>query len=83
MLVGQIPVNVTAPTWAELDEMFPDVEPGGRWRPKDCVANSRVAIVIPYRKRDYNLRAFLQHMHVFLRKQKLDYGIVIAEQVRS
>lgn len=72
---------MTAPTWQELESMFADVEKGGRWRPRICTARSRVAIVVPYRDRDYNLRAFLQHIHPFLQKQQLQYGIFVAEQV--
>ncbi len=78
-LSGTIPVNLTPPTWEELEALHPEVEPGGRWKPSKCRARSRVAIVVPYMNRDDNLRIFLQHMHPFLQKQQLEYGIFLAE----
>ena len=58
-----------------------DEQSGGHWRPKDCVAHSRVAIVIPYRDRQKHLNVFLNHMHRFLQKQLIDYAIYIIEEV--
>ncbi len=80
-LVGRIFVNLSAPTWKELEAMHPELQPGGRWKPKHCRARSRVAIVVPYLNRDENLRIFLQHMHPFLQKQQLEYGIFLAEPI--
>ena len=42
-----------------------------------------IAIVIPYRDRLENLELFLAHMHPFLNKQQLEYGIYIAEPVEK
>lgn len=78
-LVGNVTVNQNEPTWEELEARLTGVAPGGRWKPPGCIARSRVAIVIPYMNRDSNLRVFLQHMHPFLQKQKLEYGIFVAE----
>ncbi len=78
-LSGNIPVNLTAPTWKELETLHPELETGGRWKPTHCRARSRVAIVVPYMNRDKNLRIFLQHIHPFLQKQQLEYGIFLAE----
>ncbi len=78
-LSGSIPVNLTAPTWTDLEALHPELQPGGRWKPKTCRARSRIAIVVPYMNRDKNLRIFLQHMHPFLQKQQLEYGIYLAE----
>ncbi len=35
---------------------------------------------VPYRNRDVQLRLFLNHMHVFLQKQLIDYAIYIVEE---
>lgn len=68
--------------WTEIIEENKDVEPGGLWRPRDCIARHHVAIVIPYRDRESHLKVFLRHMHGFLKKQQLDYGIYIVDEVR-
>jgi len=59
------------------------VEKGGWWAPTSCAPRSKVAIIIPYRKREKQLRIFLQHMHPFLQRQKLFYRIVVVEQLKD
>jgi beta-1,4-galactosyltransferase 1 len=56
---------------------------GGHWSPSYCTARHRVAIIIPYRNRDMQLRIFLNFMHPFLQKQQLDYQIFLVEPVRT
>ncbi|KAK2154021.1 hypothetical protein LSH36_279g03144 [Paralvinella palmiformis] len=79
-LRGLVYVNQTKPTWAYLREQNTDIQMGGYWKPSDCIARHRVAIVIPYRNRETNLLLWLQHMHPFLKKQKIEYTIYVAEQ---
>ncbi len=40
-----------------------------------------MAIIIPIRDREEHLRLLLAHMHPFLQKQQLNYGIYVIEQV--
>lgn len=40
----------------------------------------RLGIVVPYRDREVQLRAFLRYMSTYLQKQGIDYRIVISEQ---
>lgn len=54
--------------------------PGGRWSPPFCNSPHFVAIVIPYRDRSEHLDLFLQHMHPFLQRQQLQYGVFVVEQ---
>jgi hypothetical protein len=56
---------------------------GGHWSPLNCTARYRIAIIIPYRNRDMQLRIFLNFMHPFLQKQQLDYQIFLIEPVRN
>lgn len=79
-LIGLVPVATVVPEFKLLEPAFLHVKPGGRWWPSHCLARHRVAIIVPYRDRLRNLRVFLHHMHQFLRKQELDYGIYIIEQ---
>ncbi len=53
---------------------------GGRFKPSDCKARSKVAIVVPYRDRKFHLKIFLRYMHPFLQRQQLEYAIVVVEQ---
>lgn len=55
------------------------IHPGGFGKPKSCISNFKVAIVIPYRYRDANLKLFLRHLHPFLNKQQLNYAIYLIE----
>lgn len=66
----------------ELEAMFPQLEPGGRFHPRDCRARHKVAIVIPYRDREEHLVIFLNNIHPILQRQQLDYGIYVVEEVR-
>lgn len=56
---------------------------GGKWKPKNCVARHRVAIIIPYKDRADNLNSFLFNMHMFLQKQELEYQIFVVEQIND
>ncbi|KAH8026876.1 hypothetical protein HPB51_026211 [Rhipicephalus microplus] len=79
-LKGLVPVVKEVPEYRRLEPFFLHIKPGGRWWPSHCLARHRVAVIVPYRDRERNLRVFLHHMHQFLRKQELDYGIYIIEQ---
>ena len=81
--VGSKNINCSLPISSKLDKMFPWVMTGGRSIPEDCRARHHVAIIIPFRDRDNHLRTFLYNIHPFLRRQQLDYGIYIIEQVNN
>ena len=80
-LHGRFPVQVSdVPSLEAMMAMFPQLEPGGRWRPRECAARHKVAVIVPYRDREPHLRAFLLNIHKFLQKQQIEYGIYIVEQ---
>ncbi|KAK2192835.1 hypothetical protein NP493_21g00003 [Ridgeia piscesae] len=79
-LSGPIPVNTVERNWTAISRENSNVEPGGLWRPRDCMARHHVAIVVPYRDREWQLKVFVGHMHKFLEKQQLNYGIYIVEE---
>ncbi|KAI2649800.1 Beta-1,4-galactosyltransferase 3 [Labeo rohita] len=53
---------------------------GGHYRPPDCEPRHHTAIVVPYRNRQTHLRALLYHLHPFLQRQQVHYGIYIVHQ---
>lgn len=57
-----------------------NVRSGGNWQPDDCKYVHDVAVIIPYRNRAEQLKAFLHHIHPFLQKQLLKYSIFVVEQ---
>ena len=59
------------------------INTGGLSFPKECKARFKVAIIVPYRNRETNLKIFLRHMHPFLIKQQLDYGIYLIEPIQN
>lgn len=69
------------PTLEEIKEKNPLVTPGGHYHPPDCEPRHHTAIVIPYRNRMSHLRTLLYHLHPFLQRQQIQYGIYIVHQV--
>ena len=54
---------------------------GGFYKPRDCAPTEVTAIIIPYRDRAEHLETLLNHLHPFLQKQNLQYGIYVVEMV--
>lgn len=67
-------------TLEEVQAENPEVS-RGRHHPEECQAVQRVAILIPHRNRERHLLYLLEHLHPFLQRQQLDYGIYIIHQV--
>uniref|UniRef100_A0A0K0DC55 Beta-1,4-N-acetylgalactosaminyltransferase bre-4 n=1 Tax=Angiostrongylus cantonensis TaxID=6313 RepID=A0A0K0DC55_ANGCA len=78
---GRISINKTQSDMEELERKYQYLNSGGHHIPEDCKATSRVAIIVPYRDREAHLKIFLNNMHPFLIKQKLDYSIIVVEQI--
>ncbi|XP_006864219.1 PREDICTED: beta-1,4-galactosyltransferase 4 [Chrysochloris asiatica] len=55
----------------------------GRSHPEECKALQRVAILIPHRNREKHLMYLLEHLHPFLQRQQMDYGIYVIHQAGS
>ncbi|XP_053180215.1 beta-1,4-galactosyltransferase 1 isoform X1 [Scomber japonicus] len=81
VLVGPLRVEFNTPV--NLDQIKkenPRLEAGGRFRPADCEALQKVAIIIPFRKRDEHLKFWLYYLHPILQRQQLDYGVYVINQ---
>ncbi|NXG48473.1 B4GT4 galactosyltransferase, partial [Psilopogon haemacephalus] len=69
-------------TLEEVQKENPQVAKG-RYHPTECSALQRVAILIPHRNREMHLLYLLEHLHPFLQRQQLDYGIYVIHQAGS
>ncbi|XP_032222456.1 beta-1,4-galactosyltransferase 5 isoform X1 [Nematostella vectensis] len=84
-LVGQLFVNQNIPKMEELEKHFSEkfggwVKKGGAWKPTECKARTKVALIVPFRKRYEQLGIFVRHMHPMLKRQNVEYRIIIVEQ---
>uniref|UniRef100_A0A6G1RPJ4 Beta-1,4-galactosyltransferase n=1 Tax=Hypotaenidia okinawae TaxID=2861861 RepID=A0A6G1RPJ4_9GRUI len=66
-------------TLEEVQKENPQVAQG-RYHPTECSALQHVAILIPHRNREKHLLYLLDHLHPFLQRQQLDYGIYVIHQ---
>uniref|UniRef100_A0AC35U540 Beta-1,4-N-acetylgalactosaminyltransferase n=1 Tax=Rhabditophanes sp. KR3021 TaxID=114890 RepID=A0AC35U540_9BILA len=80
-LVGRIPVYLDGPNFTTLNSLYPNVQAGGHYFPPDCQPAQKVAILVPFKNRYGQLRVFLHNLHSTLRKQKIDYTIILIEPV--
>lgn len=81
-LEGPIEVNTTLERMNILEHRLARLLlPGGWYKPKECNARDRVAVIIPYRDRTQHLPIFLANIHPFLMKQQIEYGIFLIEQI--
>ena len=77
-----IDLNKSPLTWSQLEAENVNNSLGGRHFPAvNCQPRHKVAILIPYRNRDRELRVLLHHLHPILQRQQLSYGIFVIEQV--
>ncbi|CAK1555896.1 unnamed protein product [Leptosia nina] len=78
--LGPVTANKTEMELDWVEKKYPEVDSGGFYSPPNCTARHKVAIIVPFRDRHQHLAIFLNHMHPFLMKQQIEYGIFIVEQ---
>ncbi|CAF3854805.1 unnamed protein product [Rotaria magnacalcarata] len=77
----KVNVSTTLSSYTEIERKHRiDIHFGGHWYPSDCQPKQRLAIIICYRQREQHFKMFLNHMHLFLWQQKLDYTIIVVNQ---
>ncbi|XP_021352642.1 beta-1,4-N-acetylgalactosaminyltransferase bre-4-like [Mizuhopecten yessoensis] len=81
--IGCLRTYQQGPPLKDLETMLDHLNPGGRYAPLMCETSQRVALVIPYRNRELQLRTVLYNLHLMLRTQQLDYVIFLVEQAGS
>ncbi|KAM6924242.1 beta-1,4-galactosyltransferase 1 [Xenentodon cancila] len=81
LLVGPLRVEFNIPvSLDQVKQENPNIRTGGRYKPSNCVALQKVALVIPFRKRDEHLKYWLYYLHPILQRQQLDYGVYVINQ---
>jgi hypothetical protein len=82
--VGRLSVGTTDDeggwdgVWRRVGDGVPA---GGEWRPVECAARNRLAVIIPCRDRDSHLRIMLRHLYPILQRQLTHFRIFVVEQV--
>ncbi|XP_075745833.1 beta-1,4-N-acetylgalactosaminyltransferase bre-4-like isoform X2 [Rhipicephalus microplus] len=79
-LIGYIEPKLNVSSLDAVEAEFPYLMPGGHFRPKECTSRHRVAILIPYRNREDNLKVFIYNIHRVLARQQIDYSVFVIEQ---
>uniref|UniRef100_A0A6B2FY48 Beta-1,4-N-acetylgalactosaminyltransferase bre-4 (Trinotate prediction) n=1 Tax=Myxobolus squamalis TaxID=59785 RepID=A0A6B2FY48_MYXSQ len=87
-LVGPIYANLSILNYLDvetelLERQKLNIYNGGFSYQSNFIWQQKIAIIIPFRNRDTQLNTFLNHMHPFLIKQKLNYRIFVVEQVEN
>lgn len=59
-----------------------DINIGGSWSPNAC-GSKPMALIIPVRDREHQLKVFIRHIHPFLQRQNLSYSIFVIEQIQG
>ncbi|XP_061195866.1 beta-1,4-galactosyltransferase 1-like isoform X2 [Saccostrea echinata] len=77
--VSKKPVISDEINWEDTLQKYNSVRCGGRFRPSNCKARQKVALLIPFRDRYEHLKIFIHHIHPFLMRQQLEYGIYIID----
>lgn len=74
-------IKEPTPTFHDLQNEFRNSNlQNGHYQPPNCLPQSQIALIIPYRNRTEHLNIFLRNIHPFLQKQRLDYTIFVIEQ---
>lgn len=80
-LVGLFAADLIETNIDKIDEQFKDtLEPGGYFKPKDCISRDRVAVLVPVRNRDKQIPILLKNLHPMLQRQQIEYQIFVVHQ---
>ncbi|KAL1023693.1 hypothetical protein UPYG_G00044650 [Umbra pygmaea] len=81
LLVGPLRIEFSTPVSLDtVKKENPKLQEGGRYKPADCVALQKVAVIIPFRHREEHLKFWLYYLHPILQRQQLDYGVYVIQQ---
>lgn len=83
--VGSLYVDKTVPKMEDVEKQFSNsfggtIFKGGYWKPGNCQARVKMALIIPFRDRYEQLSIFVHHIHPMLNRQNLEYRIFVIEE---
>ena len=79
--IYRVNVSRVVRSFAELKKRHGrDLQLGGHGFPSDCRSEERLALIVCYREREQHLKLFLDHLHPFLKRQRLNYMIFVVNQ---
>ena len=81
ILGGREALNRTVIDIESLTEIYSFMK-DGHYKPLNCTPVKKVAIIVPYRDRESQLKIFLNNVIPRIYRQQLEFGIYIVEQVR-
>ncbi|XP_055346163.1 beta-1,4-N-acetylgalactosaminyltransferase bre-4-like isoform X2 [Paramacrobiotus metropolitanus] len=79
-LLGKINPDKRNATETVLNMTASQLDPTGSWKPSDCQAKEKLAVIIPFRDRAEHLKIFLVNYHPIFQRQQLDYTVFVVEQ---
>lgn len=83
-LVGRFTPDLSKETLESVEERLSSgLQLGGYYKPKDCLARDRVAILVPCRDRDHQVPVLLKNLHPFMMRQQIEYQIFIIYQTHG
>ncbi|KAJ8265348.1 hypothetical protein COCON_G00144470 [Conger conger] len=81
---GPVDVNMSEIALEEVERSLLEgdhsLASGGHWKPHDCVARWKVAILVPFRNRHEHLPILLRHLIPALQRQRIQFGFYVIEQ---
>ncbi|XP_062309881.1 beta-1,4-galactosyltransferase 4 [Osmerus eperlanus] len=80
LLKGALKLSFEATLTLKEVERENEAVAAGQYKPPGCNALQSVAILIPHRNREKHLLYLLHHLHPFLQRQQLHYGIYVIHQ---
>lgn len=82
-LVGSFDPDITSESMESVEDRLKGViRTGGQYKPPNCVARDRVAVIVPCRgqERERHIPILLKNLHPMMVRQQLDYQIFIVFQ---
>ena len=79
--IYRVNVSRVVRSFAELTKRHgSDLQLGGHGFSSDCRSAELLALIVCYREREQHLKLFLDHLHPFLKRQRLNYMIFVVNQ---
>ncbi|XP_041376373.1 beta-1,4-galactosyltransferase 4-like [Gigantopelta aegis] len=77
------PITFDNITLHDLKLKYKPFDSSGRFKPPDCLARKKVAVIVPYRDRERHLYILLNNLIPFLLNQQTEFTIFVIEQTND